>query len=240
MKNFKRRLTFANVVSMLALFIALSGGVYAASKINGKQIKKNSIAGKKLKPDTVTGTQINESTLDSVSNAQHAAVADSATTAGNAQTAGDAQTLAGTGPAGFVSSGDIERIRFDVTTQSTTPTQQTVLQLGPLKMTASCAYGEAIVTASTTAAEAGWDVGYVGYSAIDDELIPVSDGGGLNSTQTVHPAAGQTNNAFRYVGNFLYNDATTTISVPFILYWSNATPGNTRCFFTGTATRSTG
>ncbi len=100
MQNIKRRLTFANVVALLALFISLGGSVYAASKINGKQIKKTSIAGKKLKPDTLTGTQINESTLGSVPNAEHASSADTATTAGSAQTAGDAQTLAGSGPDG--------------------------------------------------------------------------------------------------------------------------------------------
>jgi hypothetical protein len=240
MRNLQSRLTFSNVVALLALFISLGAGAYAASKINGKQIKKSSIAGKKLKPDTLTGKQINESTLGSVSNAQHADVADSATTAGSAQTAADAQTLAGTGPAGFVASGDIKRIRFDVTTQSNTPTQQTLLELGPLKLTASCDFAQMFVSASTTATQAGWDVGYVGYDSIADEPIPVSDGGGLGSAQTVVLQAGTTNNQYRYVGNFLYNDATTTISVPFILYWSNSNPGATRCFFTGTATRSTG
>jgi hypothetical protein len=57
------RLSFANVVSVIALFIALGGSVYAATKINGKTIEKGSIPGNRLKPDKVTGKQVNESKL---------------------------------------------------------------------------------------------------------------------------------------------------------------------------------
>ena len=46
MKRFRPRLSYANVVASLALFLALTGGtVWAANKINGKQIKKGSIPG---------------------------------------------------------------------------------------------------------------------------------------------------------------------------------------------------
>jgi hypothetical protein len=37
----RRRLTFANVVAVIALFLALGGTVYAAGKISGKTIIKN-------------------------------------------------------------------------------------------------------------------------------------------------------------------------------------------------------
>ena len=129
MRYLRGRLTFSNVVALIALFVSLGGGVYAASKINGKEIKKTSIAGKKLKPDTLTGKQIKESSLGTVPSADSAGTATSADSAKSAQ---DAQTLAGSGPGAFVSSGDIKRIRFDVTTDSTTPTRGAVLQLGPL------------------------------------------------------------------------------------------------------------
>ena len=49
------RLSFANVVSVLALFVALGGAAYAGSKINGKSIKAHSIGAKKLKPGVLTG-----------------------------------------------------------------------------------------------------------------------------------------------------------------------------------------
>jgi hypothetical protein len=44
-----RHLSFANVVAVLALFIALGGGAYAAKKLSGKSIQNKSIAAKKLK-----------------------------------------------------------------------------------------------------------------------------------------------------------------------------------------------
>ena len=59
MKRFLPRLTYANVVATLALFLAVSGGaVWAASKINGKQIKKNSIPGNRIKQKSLTNNQI--------------------------------------------------------------------------------------------------------------------------------------------------------------------------------------
>jgi hypothetical protein len=43
------KLSFANVMSVIAVFIALGGGAYAAKKLNGKSIANNSIPAKKLK-----------------------------------------------------------------------------------------------------------------------------------------------------------------------------------------------
>ena len=64
MKRFLPRLTYANVVATLALFLAVSGGaVWAASKINGKQIKKNSIPGNRIKQKSLTNNQIKKSTI---------------------------------------------------------------------------------------------------------------------------------------------------------------------------------
>jgi hypothetical protein len=71
----------ANVVAYLALFVALGGGAYAASHINGKTIKKGSIPGNRLKKDGVTGVQVKESTLGTVPRATRAVDAGSATTA---------------------------------------------------------------------------------------------------------------------------------------------------------------
>jgi hypothetical protein len=207
-------MTFSNVVALIALFVALSGGVYAAAKINGSKIKKQSIAGKKLKPDTLTGKQIDESKLGTVP---------------------DAAALGGNGPSAFVPSGDIKRIRYDLTTQSANPDQQPVLSLGPLQVTMSCAKGVFEITASTSAADAGWDIGY----ALNNN-ISSTDGGFLGSAEETLLTNTFTNATQRFVGTFLYNDPSTTISVPFVLVASDQTPGSSRCFFTGTATRATG
>ncbi len=55
MARFTKHLSFANVVAVLALFVALGGVGYAAKKINGKSIANNSIPAKKLKKSVLTG-----------------------------------------------------------------------------------------------------------------------------------------------------------------------------------------
>jgi hypothetical protein len=84
-------LSFSNVVACLALFVALGGSVYAAEKLNGKQIKPSSLPGNRIKPKTVppnrikpnslTGTQIKEQTLTGVTAAALTNVKYQATTA---------------------------------------------------------------------------------------------------------------------------------------------------------------
>lgn len=47
----------AMVIACLALVAAIGGSAYAASKINGKQIKKDSITGKQIKEETLKGVE---------------------------------------------------------------------------------------------------------------------------------------------------------------------------------------
>jgi hypothetical protein len=80
------------VISILALFVALGGSAYAASKVGTKdiknkaitaaKIKKNAITTAKIKNEAVTGAKIKESTLGAVPSAVNA---QNATNAGNAQ-----------------------------------------------------------------------------------------------------------------------------------------------------------
>jgi hypothetical protein len=58
-----RRPSASLLISCLALFLALGGTVYAASKINGKQIKPKSIPGNRIKPGSITGTQVKKQSL---------------------------------------------------------------------------------------------------------------------------------------------------------------------------------
>ena len=94
------------MISLIALFVALGGTVYAAKRINGKTIRAKSLPGNRLKPRSVpanrlkpgvlrsarrpagqiTGSEINELSLGQVPTAAHA---DTATTA---QSAVDAET----------------------------------------------------------------------------------------------------------------------------------------------------
>jgi hypothetical protein len=56
----------ALVVSVIALIVALAGTAYAAKRINGGSIIKQSIGGGKVKPNTLTGFQINNAKLGEV------------------------------------------------------------------------------------------------------------------------------------------------------------------------------
>jgi hypothetical protein len=110
----------ALAISLVALFAALGGTVYAAKKINGRAIRAKSLPGNRLKPRSVpanrlkrnvlrrlritgplTGADINELTLGTVPSAAHAETAETAQSAVDAQTslnavnAVDAQTVNG-------------------------------------------------------------------------------------------------------------------------------------------------
>jgi hypothetical protein len=91
MKAVRRRLTFANVISCLALFVALSGAAYAAglskNSVGTKQIKNEAVTAAKVKKGSLTGAQINVSTLGTVPTATHANIADQATSATKADEA---------------------------------------------------------------------------------------------------------------------------------------------------------
>jgi hypothetical protein len=61
----RRHISYANVMSTIAVFGVLAGGgAYAASKIGSKDIKRNAVTGKHVKPGAVTGNHVREQTLD--------------------------------------------------------------------------------------------------------------------------------------------------------------------------------
>lgn len=68
------RLTYANVVATVALFLALgTGGAYAVSKIDGSDIRKHSLTGNQFKANSIGGRVVKESSLKPVPRAQNAA-----------------------------------------------------------------------------------------------------------------------------------------------------------------------
>ncbi|HVQ58250.1 MAG TPA: hypothetical protein VMS60_05005 [Solirubrobacterales bacterium] len=81
------KLTFANAIALIALFIALGGTVYAAAKINGRTIRKGSIPADRLKTDSLTGLEINEQLLGTVPSAVSATTASHASQVAQAMTA---------------------------------------------------------------------------------------------------------------------------------------------------------
>lgn len=170
MKKPSARPTAAVLIGVAALVVALGGTTYAASKINGSQIKKHSIAGNRLKNNTVTGKQIKESTLGTVRNANNAA------------------HLGGKTASSFVPSKDV--FRFSITMSKTDPTR-TIGTFGPFTFKASCSVDTTSETTEGTltavANSAAW---------IDGNELPAGGFVPVLDEDSADPAAGN----FEFVG----------------------------------------
>jgi hypothetical protein len=72
MRGIHSKLTYANVVSTLCLFLVLGGGAYAANQISGARLRNRSVSGAKIKRDALGGTEIKESRVGKVPKAINA------------------------------------------------------------------------------------------------------------------------------------------------------------------------
>jgi hypothetical protein len=118
MNKLRGKLTYANVMSTIAVFIALGGatafaaGQLAKNSVGTKQIKKNAVTGQKVKDGSLTGADINAATLGTVpkatnaSKAESASKADSASHADSASKADNADQLGGAGAGAYVKGAD--------------------------------------------------------------------------------------------------------------------------------------
>ncbi len=66
----KQRLTYANVMATIAVFIALGGSSYAALSITGRDVQNSSLTYRDLKRNTLGGSRIKESSLGRVPQGQ--------------------------------------------------------------------------------------------------------------------------------------------------------------------------
>jgi len=98
LKHLRKRLTYANVMSSIAVFLVLGGataiaaGQLGKNSVGSKQLKKNAVTAAKIKRNAViktkirngavTGAKVNEATLGTVPAAIHATTADNANTVG--------------------------------------------------------------------------------------------------------------------------------------------------------------
>jgi hypothetical protein len=150
-KQIRNRLTYANVMSSIAVFLVLGGATaFAASQleknsVGTKQLKKNSVTAAKIKSNAVTtaklkdnavnGAKVDESSLGQVPKATTAVTA---TTAGSAGTAGVAEKVNG-----------VAMSRFQDRSAGGT-TEIEVFGNGHLRVTVSCdVAGNIIVRAFT-------------------------------------------------------------------------------------------
>ena len=68
MKQIRKRVTFANVMSTIAVFLVIGGATaiaasqLAKNSVGSKQIKKNAVTAKKIKKNAVTAAKIKKNT----------------------------------------------------------------------------------------------------------------------------------------------------------------------------------
>jgi hypothetical protein len=101
LREIRSRLTYANVIATLALFLVLAGGTAFATgrlgkgTVGARQLKKNAVTTAKIKNGAVTAAKIAAGALPSTTNAKtadHATTADTANKATTAKTAEKATT----------------------------------------------------------------------------------------------------------------------------------------------------
>lgn len=181
-RSLKAHLTYANVMATVAVFIALGGSSYAAVKLNGKDIKKNTVAGKALKKDTLTGREIKESKLGKV---PAAASADSATAAASAGIAALADRATTADSVGGATVTPINK----TATPGATPVLTDLYTRGGMKLTGACSTANDFPTITANSSATGGsmssyaltlaneDVGRLVSTSIDSgESVPLTQG----------------------------------------------------------------
>ena len=186
------------ICAILALFIALGGTGYAATKMSGKNLYKRSVPADRIQSNSLTGTQIIESKLGTVpraklaesadsarlaTTAETARTADTATNAVNAQSAANAQTaveatrLQGREATAVMSSG------VQVRSAQTAPVPG-INNGFPAEIQANCAAGERGISGS-----GGWFFGGNSPTSLNAPVtvsMPVLDANGVITGWRVH------------------------------------------------------
>ena len=105
MKQIRKRLTYANVMSSIAVFLVVGGatafaaGHLGKNTVGAKQLKKNAVATAKIKKEAVTGAKIKKGTITGANlNLAQLGTVPSATNASSATNATNATKLNGLGP----------------------------------------------------------------------------------------------------------------------------------------------
>ena len=154
MKQLSKRLTYANVMSSIAVFLVLGGATAIAANqlgknsVGSKQLKRNAVTAAKIKNNAVTtaklrngavtGAKLNLGTIGKVPSATSADTAGSANTANSANTAKNADAVNGV------------TIRKFFYANESTPGVTNLLSLNGVTLNARCEAGELEFFATTS------------------------------------------------------------------------------------------
>ncbi len=155
MSALRPKLTYANIMATVAVFIALGGASYAATQlpknsVGSKQLKKNSVITAKIKKEAVTATKVKKRTLTATQ--IDVSKLGTVPSADRAATAGDSNTLQGRGPSGFIhGDGSVIFSRLDLDEGATAVPLMALPGIG--NMTAKCQPGKFGVGFENTSGE---------------------------------------------------------------------------------------
>jgi hypothetical protein len=184
LKQIRKRLTYANVMSSIAVFLILGGATaFAAKKIGANQLKANSVKTGKIVKEAVTTGKIKKGAVDNSKLADGAVttskIANDAVTGekANESTFG---TVPSANTANFVAGSTVKAINFTAN-PTTGPTE--ILNLDGFTLTASCAAGNVtsvLVNGPTgsrlqTVAQQSVAGGENTNEGFDDNLTPTSN-----------------------------------------------------------------
>jgi hypothetical protein len=161
----RKRLTYANVMSSLAVFLILGGATAfaAVKKVGSNEIKANSIKTGKIVKEAVTAGKIKKAAVTEAKLADGAVttnklangavttdkIADNAVTGAkvNEATLGQVPSAATAATAGSVGGNTVQRVFYH---GANTSAQQTILSLNGLTLTAKCTAGVLSANATTS------------------------------------------------------------------------------------------
>ena len=209
MKQIRKRLTYANVMSSIAVFLVLGGATaiaagLAKNSVGTKQLKKNAVTTAKIKNNAVstakikngaiTGAKVNLGSLGTVPNATHAGSADNAGHAGNAD---NANTVGGVGAA---------ELNYNADPSGAV----TIYSRSGLTISATCGAGNNIaVTAATAKENASIYTTVVDTDENDNNLNDDSESANFDVGDTFDLLAGNDGNPGLVTFEYDVNDGTT-------------------------------
>jgi hypothetical protein len=181
LKQIRKRLTYANVMSSIAVFLMLGGATaFAATKIGANQLKSNSVKTGKIVKEAVTTAKLKKNAVTNAKIADNsvtgAKVLDGSLTGADIN-AGTLGTVPNANNANTVGGNTVKAINFSGN-PAIAPTQ--ILNLDGFTLTASCEAGAVLqVVANGPNGSRVQSIGASGEKSVDgilnDELKPTSN-----------------------------------------------------------------
>jgi hypothetical protein len=161
LKQIRKRLTYANVMSSIAVFLVLGGATalaagLAKNSVGSKQLKKNAVTAAKIKKNAVTTAKIQNGAVTGAKlNVGSLPTVPSAATAGSANTANSAKTAESAGNAGNANTVGGQSVVKLFKTLTEGQVDVTVASVGGFTVIASCGSDDADVRI-TSPSGPGW------------------------------------------------------------------------------------